>query len=131
MQYDKRCQKLESGWELVEEHIDDAKLIAWDTCHKIYLALDEIEEAWFREHYECIVDGSPELMMKTLHEWWDASCSLRFINGVRRVEPDRNEGFVPLIEQFATSEDACPLCDEEWCDGQCEKEYDDEGYEVV
>jgi hypothetical protein len=89
----------------VRDHINDAHLIAWDGCHKIYLALDEVEADWLRENYEHIVEESPEFMLVMLGEWWDESCPLRFISGVRHNEADPNAGFVTLIEQFEDSDD--------------------------
>lgn len=128
MKVDKRSGNVQTGWDLVEEHIEEARLIAWDTCHKIYLALDDVEADWFRNNYDCVVEGSPEEMMTTLRKWWDESCWLRFINGVRYTTPNANDGFIPLIEQGATDDDdeVCPDCDETWCDGSCTTYEDDE-----
>jgi hypothetical protein len=44
-------------------------------------------------------------MLVMLGEWWDESCPLRFISGVRHNEADPNAGFVTLIEQFEDSDD--------------------------
>ena len=35
------------GWTRVLKALPDTKLIAFDGCHKIYLALDEEEREWF------------------------------------------------------------------------------------
>jgi hypothetical protein len=44
-------------------------------------------------------------MLKTIHGWWDESCSLRFVNAVWHNEADPNAGFVSLISQMAEVED--------------------------
>lgn len=95
---------LTKGWELVEDNIDDALLIAWDGCHKIYLALDDIEAAWFIENYEHTYTGTSDEKLSMLHKWFEESCWLRFISGVRHNSEDPNAGFVRLIEQGAGDE---------------------------
>lgn len=98
---------LEEGWEAVHEYAQDAILIAWDECHKIYLAMDEEEAQFFRENYQpAVVEGaSPAEMIDTINEWWDMSCSLRFVSAVWRNNDDPNAGFVSLISQFADEEE--------------------------
>lgn len=96
---------LEQGWNAVEEYAQHAHLAAWDTCHKIYLAMDEVEAEWFRNNYEAIKEGSPEEIVAEINEWWDASCSLRFVSAVYNNPSDPNAGFVSLIDQFAGYED--------------------------
>lgn len=92
-------------WENVEDVLDDAHLIAWDTCHKIYVAIDEIEAEWFRANYDDTFTGTPEEMLATLQRWYDASCALKFIQSVGHNAADPNAGFVNLIEQGAYDED--------------------------
>lgn len=93
-------------FDKVRDHINEAHLVAWDECHKIYLALDEIEAGWFRDSGGyTIVTGTPDEMLAILGEWWDKSCALRFISGVHHNATDPNAGFVTLIGQFEDSED--------------------------
>lgn len=93
-------------WNDVEQATKSAKLIAWDTCHKIYLAMDSGQEKWFRENYgDDIFVGTPDEMLKTLRNWWDNSCWLRFISAVETNDTDPNDGFTHLIPQFAEEED--------------------------
>ena len=87
-------------WADVEAHIDEAILIAWDGCHKIYLALDEVEADFFRSGYPHIVQDNSEAMLATVMDWYDASCGLKFVSGVRYNAEDPNAGFISLIEQF-------------------------------
>jgi len=119
---------LEQGWDAVHEYAEDALLAAWDGCHKIYLAMDEAEAAWFRVNYaEHIAEANDYELADIVKEWWDESCSLRFVNAVWRNESDPNAGFVSLISQFAEDEDEeCSVCGESWCDGDCEDDDDED-----
>lgn len=94
------------AWERVSDFLPHARLIAWDGCHKIYLAMDDTEAAFFteREDYDTAT-GDPDDLLATLTEWWDQSCSLRFINAVSHNAENPNAGFTDLIPQFADHED--------------------------
>ena len=92
-------------WERVEDAAQDAHLAAWDTCHKIYLALDETEAEWFRTSDYTLVEGAPEVLLATLRKWYEESCWLRFISGVRHNPTNPNAGFVDLIPQGAEEDD--------------------------
>jgi hypothetical protein len=96
----------------VEQELQHAHCIAFDGCHKIYLAMDETEATWFRENYEHHLTASPEEMFKTIRKWWDESCSLRFVSAVEHNEDDPNAGFTHLIPQGAGWVDEEE--DEEW-----------------
>jgi len=95
------------GWTAIREHVEDALLIAFDGCHKIYIAMDEVQARWFRDSYnghDCddrTFVGSPDEMFDQLAEWYEGSCSLRFISAVWTDVDDPNAGYVHLIEQFA------------------------------
>lgn len=95
----------------VEVAIDFAHLVAFDGCHKIYLAMDEIEANWFRENYNGIhcddrtFEGTPDEMLTMVKEWYDESCGLRFVSAVRHNAENPNEGFTTLIGQFEDQED--------------------------
>ena len=94
---------------LVEERVSEAKAIAWDTCHKIYLLMDDEQVALMREYrYDNLItsaDATPEEMLETLKEWYDESCFLRFIDAVSTHETDPNLGFETLIGQFDGEEE--------------------------
>jgi hypothetical protein len=92
-------------FDSVREYCENAVLVATDGCHKIYLAMDDIEADWFRENYEHIVEGTPEEMLVTVIGWYENSCFLRFVNAVYHNEDDPNAGFITLISQFADEED--------------------------
>jgi len=90
--------------ELVKERVSEAKAIAWDTCHKIYVLMDDEQVELMREYgYDPLITKdqmTPDQMLTTLEEWYEESCSLRFINAVSTNHIDPNKGFEPLIEQF-------------------------------
>jgi hypothetical protein len=64
-------------------------------------------------------------MLDTVKKWYEASCSLRFVQAVETVadDVDANEGFTSLIEQGY--EEECEDCGEKRCAGVC-NDYDDE-----
>ena len=89
----------------VEKALETAKGIAWDTCHKIYVLMDEDQVELMRKYeYEeirSIVDASKESMLELLKEWYASSCSLRFIQSIRTTSPDdEDSGYDNLIGQF-------------------------------
>lgn len=91
-------------FDLVKERVVDAKAIAWDTCHKIYLLMDDEQVELMRGYgYDPLITSdqmSPEEMFETLQNWFDDSCGLRFIQAVATHPVDPNEGFETLIGQF-------------------------------
>lgn len=91
-------------FELVQERVVDAKAIAWDSCHKIYLLMDDEQVALMREYgYEYLItkdEATSEQMFETLNDWFEDSCDLRFIQAVATHPTDPNEGFETLIGQF-------------------------------
>lgn len=105
--------KFDTLFENVEDYIDEAKSVSWDGCHKIYLAMDDVEAAWFRENYdEYTFVGTPDEMLDTVRKWYDASCGLRFVQAVQHNIEDPNAGYTSLIDQFADVDDEDE--DEEW-----------------
>jgi hypothetical protein len=98
----------------VAKEIVNAHLVATDGCHKIYLAMDEEEAEWFRENYEYVVEDTAEVMLTTVMEWFENSCSLRFVSAVRHNADDPNAGFTHLIEQGTVDEDGNLFDDEEY-----------------
>ena len=98
---------MEDHWSDVREATYSAYLIAFDGCHKIYLAMDETQASWFRKNYngaECddlTFEGTAEDMLELLENWYENSCSLKFIQSVTTNEEDPNAGFKNLIPQGA------------------------------
>lgn len=110
----------------VAGEIANAHLIAWDGCHKMYLAMDEEEAEWFRENYEFVVEDTAEVMLTTLIDWWDQSCSLRFVSAVRYNPDDPNAGFTSLISQFEDTDEENLFDDEEDLFGEISEEEEEE-----
>lgn len=84
-----------------------AKGIAWDTCHKIYVLLDDRQMELMREYgYDPLIssdDMTPSEMSAQVEAWYEASCGLRFISAVETTEPDANDGYIHIVEQFEES----------------------------
>lgn len=91
------------GFDLVKERVVDAKAIAWDTCHKIYLLMDDEQVELMRTYgYDPLITNnemSADEMFATLEKWFDDSCGLRFIDAVNTNHDDPNAGFETLIGQ--------------------------------
>ena len=90
-------------FDLVEEYIQDAKGIAWDTCHKIYILMDDEQLVLMREYgYDNLItheQADDNEMLATVKNWFEASCGLRFVQAVSTTYPDSNDGFTDLIAQ--------------------------------
>ena len=93
----------------VKEKVKDAKAIAFDTCHKIYLLMDNEQVELMRTYgYDPLItseEATPEEMLATLQEWYEDSCGLRFIDAVSTNHENPNAGFETLIGQGDFSED--------------------------
>jgi hypothetical protein len=98
-----------ADWGKVEVAVELAKGIAFDTCHKIYVLMDDDQMAQMKEYgYDPLIAAdttTPEQMLTTIRKWYSNSCGLRFVSGVRTVGGDPNEGFIDLIPQGADDED--------------------------
>lgn len=93
---------------LVEDRVSEAKAIAWDTCHKIYLLMDDEQVEVMRGYgYDPLItsaEADPYAMFEILKNWYDDSCGLRFIQAVTTRPANPNLGFETLIEQGADYE---------------------------
>ena len=105
---------MEDYWDDVEDALQSCVLIAFDGCHKMYLAMDEEQAEWFRKNYngkdcnDCTFTGSTQEMLTKMRHWWEDSCSLRFVQAVETNYEDPNAGFTSLIPQgveWETEED--------------------------
>ena len=92
-----------ANWGKVEVALELAKGIAFDECHKIYVLMDDGQMAQMKEYgYDPLIAAdttNPEEMLATIKGWYENSCGLRFVSGVRSVDGDPNEGFIDLIGQ--------------------------------
>ena len=97
------------SFDLVKERLVDAKAIAWDTCHKIYVLMDDEQVELMRGYeYDPLItkeQATPEEMFATLQEWYEDSCGLRFIDAVSTNHENPNAGFETLIGQGDFDED--------------------------
>lgn len=100
----------QQGWGAVAEATQSAKAIAFDGCHKIYLAMDDDQVRQFASYGYGEDDdgslllkadeiGSPEEMFLIIESWYEHSCFLKFVNAVYTNEEDPNAGFVQVIPQ--------------------------------
>lgn len=94
-------------WKNVEKSLNEAVSITWDTCHKIYVLMDEEQHEQVIEYgYDPIIRVEDvDDALDTLKDWFGDSCGLRFIQAVKTVEGDPNEGFKSLIPQCEYDED--------------------------
>jgi hypothetical protein len=96
---------------LIDEFTDEAKGIAFDTCHKIYVLMDDEQVALMREYGygdendpDSLLTSdqlTPEQMSRQVLDWYGYSCGLRFINAVYSDE----RGFVSIVGQFEGNEE--------------------------
>jgi hypothetical protein len=95
--------------DLVYDRIGSAKGIAWDTCHKIYILMDNEQVELMRGYkYEPLITTdqmSSDEMFELVEDWYDSSCSLRFIEAVSTNHINPNAGFETLSPQFEDQEE--------------------------
>jgi predicted transcriptional regulator len=95
--------------EKVYERINESKAVAWDTCHKIYILMDDEQVSLMREYgYDPLITAdqmSADEMFDTVQEWYNESCSLRFIEAVSTNKQNPNAGFESLISQLEDYEE--------------------------
>jgi len=112
-------------WGHVRDTLAEAKGIAWDGCHKIYVLMDDEQMALMAEYgYETLLpvpEDTASEALDILCDWYEQSCMLRFISSIRTVKGDPNKGFDDLIPQGADDEEDEP----EYAD-----ENDDEDEEI-
>jgi len=87
------------AWQKVYKYTERAKLIGFDECHKIYIATDKHEADYFTENGWETFSGTPSEMADKLHEWYEASCGLRFISAVKFDKKTNSTKFTTLVPQ--------------------------------
>ena len=116
-----------ANYDKVEEVIGDARGIAFDTCHKIYVLMDDEQVALMRTYeYDPLITAdemSPDQMLETVKGWYEESCGLRFISAVSTHPTDPNLGFTDLIAQ-GEGDEPCEDCGYDGCSGAC-NDYDE------
>ena len=95
--------------DLVYDRINNAKAIAWDTCHKIYILMDSEQVDLMKGYgYDPLITTdqmSADEMFLLVEDWYDSSCSLRFIDAVSTNHINPNAGFETLSPQFEDQEE--------------------------
>lgn len=91
--------------ERIELALINAKGIAWDECHKIYILQDDEQMRLMEEYgYDPLIWITSEQerheAVETLVDWFGRSCGLRFISSVKTDEEDPNAGFFDVVRQF-------------------------------
>ena len=127
----------EQVWEDVSAELDEAKGIAFDGCHKIYVLMDNAQ-VHQSAGYGYGEDGSylitstsmnPEEMLTTIKKWYEDSCDLKFVSAIESV-PNASDNFTDLIPQGYEGE-FCVTCGEFGSDydgvcSDCREEEEDE-----
>jgi len=110
--------------EDVASALQVARGITWDECHKIYIAMDDEQmEQMTGYGYDMIPVTSTTEALETLMQWYDESCSLKFVQAVETNHDDPDAGFTSLIPQGYDEDE-----EDGWGIWQ-EEEDDDEDYE--
>jgi hypothetical protein len=95
--------------DLVYDRIGSAEGIAWDTCHKIYILMDSEQVELMRGYgYDPLITAdqmSADEMFEVVEDWYESSCSLRFIDAVSTNHINPNAGFETLSPQFEDYEE--------------------------
>jgi hypothetical protein len=104
----------ETYWK-VREYTNEAKGIAYDTCHKIYILMDDDQVNLMREYGygdendpDSLITSDqldPAEMATVAVRWFEDSCGLKFINAVYSDKSIGHEGFVDVVSQFEDIED--------------------------
>lgn len=89
----------------VREYTANAKGIAFDTCHKIYVLMDDEQVELMRGYgYDPLITSDqldPSEMATVVMTWFKDACSLKFIQAV--YSDDRE--FIDIISQFEEDEE--------------------------
>ena len=87
----------------LNEYTINAKAIAWDTCHKIYVLMDNEQVELMREYdYDPLITSdelTPAEMSEKVLEWYNGSCGLRFVSAVYTNHKNPNAGYIDIISQ--------------------------------
>ena len=98
------------------DYLDDAKGIAWDTCHKIYVLMDDNQMQQMKEYdYNPLISAekmSTKELFDTITGWYDDSCGLKFIQAVTTL-PNDGEEYHDIVGQFDDEEDEEEIQDDE------------------
>ena len=93
--------------EKVEAILEKAVSITWEGCHKIYIMSDKAaDKDMIGMGYDTVKVDDKDKAVAQLFEWWESSCSLRFINRIETTGGKvGNDQFFDVIPQFDYDED--------------------------
>ena len=92
----------------VREYTDEAKGIAFDTCHKIYVLMDDEQVALQRSYgygkddpnaFATSNQLDPAEMATVVTTWYKNSCGLKFISAVSTNPKFGDDGWVHIVSQ--------------------------------
>lgn len=86
-------------FKLVSEAVKTAKLVAFDGCHKIYVAMDEESAKELEGGGYTTYSAHRTAMLNTVKRWYRESCPLRFVQSIGHSLVDPNLGYKTLIPQ--------------------------------
>ena len=99
---------------LIDEFTDEAKGIAFDTCHKIYVLMDQEQVDLMRSYGYGEDDPNsiatsdqldPAEMATVVMAWYEKSCSLKFISAVSSDTRFGDDGWLNIVSQFENMDD--------------------------
>jgi hypothetical protein len=96
------CRLCEGNQEAdLEAFVNQAYSLSWDGCHKLYLNMDKAQHDKMIDlgYSLTILSNNPYITMQKVEEWYEDSCSLRFIDAVFTNDDDTDK-FVTVIAQF-------------------------------
>ena len=87
----------------LRDYLQDARGIAWDTCHKVYILMDDKQMTLMKQYeYDPLISAdttTPDEMFDTVWRWYEDSCGLKFIQAVSTF-PNGEGDFHEIIGQF-------------------------------
>lgn len=95
------CRLCEGNQETtLDEILTQAWSLSWDGCHKLYLNMDKAQHDKMMDlGYDLtIINNNPYITTQKIEEWYEDSCSLRFIDAV--FSDGESDKFVTVVPQF-------------------------------
>lgn len=95
------CRLCEGEQETsLETLINETFSLSWDGCHKLYLNMDVQQHNKMMGYgYDLtILNRDPSITMQKLEEWYEDSCSLRFIDAVFTQDYNTDK-FITVVPQ--------------------------------
>lgn len=101
------CRLCEGNQETtLDDIVTYAWSLSWDGCHKLYLNMDKAQhDKMIDLGYDLtIINSNPYITTPKLEEWYENSCSLRFIDAVF-TNDDNTDKFVTVVPQFYSEDE--------------------------